>query len=446
MTDTGDSYEVKDYSLADNGLKTIEWARRHMPVLQIIRKQFKKDQPFKGLRIGACLHVTKETSQLALTWKDGGAEVFLAASNPLSTTDDVAAALAKSGINVFAWKNMDSEGYYRSIANVIKNKPNITIDDGADLVSSLHKLKHREKDPEIDIIKKHLDDDGSTLLDNVIGGAEETTTGIIRMKAMAKDKALLYPILATNDLIVKWEFDNLWGTGQSTIDGIIRATADLIAGSVIVVGGYGHCGRGVAIRAKGLGARRVIATEINPFRVLTATMEGMEVMPMAEAAKIGDIFITATGCKHVISYEHIEAMKDGAVVCNTGHFDIEIDLKTLREKAVSIESLRPSTEQFTLSNGKIITVLAEGRLVNLSAAEGHPSQVMDLSFSGQALAAEWIVKNKDLIKSKGGIVITIPHKIDRKIALLKCEAMGIKFDTLTPEQEKYLTSWKEGTE
>ncbi len=446
MTDTGDNYEVKDYSLADNGLKTVEWARRHMPVLQIVREQFKKDQPFKGLKIGACLHVTKETSQLAHTWKDGGAEVFLAASNPLSTTDEVAAALAKSGINVFAWKNMDNEGYYRSIANVIKNKPNITIDDGADLVSSLHKLKAGDKSPEIETIKKYLDDDGSTLLEHVIGGAEETTTGIIRMKAMAEDKALLYPVLATNDLIVKWEFDNLWGTGQSTIDGILRATADLIAGSVIVVGGYGHCGRGVAIRSKGFGARRVIATEIDPFRVLTATMEGIEVMPMAEAAKIGDIFVTATGCKHVINYDHMASMKDGAVVCNTGHFDIEIDLKTLREKAVSVESLRPSTQQFTLSNGKVITVLAEGRLVNLSAAEGHPSQVMDLSFSGQALAAEWVAKNKDLIKSKGGVVITIPHEIDRKIALLKCEAMGINFDTLTQEQERYLTSWKEGTE
>ncbi|MHA1989432.1 MAG: adenosylhomocysteinase [Candidatus Hodarchaeales archaeon] len=445
MTDTGETYEVKDFSLADTGLKVVEWARRHMPVLQIIRERFKKTQPFKGLKIGACLHVTKETSQLALTWKDGGAEVYLAASNPLSTTDEVAAALAKSGINVFAWKNMDNEGYYRSIANVIKNKPHITIDDGADLVSSLHKLKRGESSSEIEIIKKYLDDDGSTLLNHVIGGAEETTTGIIRLKAMADDGALLYPVLATNNLIVKWEFDNLWGTGQSTIDGILRATADLIAGSVIVVGGYGHCGRGVALRAKGLGARRVIATEIDPFRVLTATMEGIEVMPMSEAAKIGDIFVTATGCKHVINFEHMEQMKDGAVVCNTGHFDIEIDLKTLREKAVNVDSLRPSTQQFKLQNGKSITVLAEGRLVNLSAAEGHPSQVMDLSFSGQALAAEWVVKNRDSLKD-GRKVIEIPHEIDKEIAELKCKAMGIQYDTLTSEQEKYLTSWKEGTE
>jgi adenosylhomocysteinase len=445
MTDKGETYEVKDYSMAENGLKLVEWARRHMPVLQTIKERFKKEQPFKGLKIGACLHVTKETSQLAITWKDGGADVYLAASNPLSTTDEVAAALAKSGINVFAWKNMDNEGYYRSIAQVIKNRPDITIDDGADLVSSLHKLKRGESGPEIEIIKKYLDDDGSTLIDSVTGGAEETTTGIIRLQAMADDGALLYPVLATNNLTVKWEFDNLWGTGQSTIDGILRATADLIAGSVVVVAGYGHCGRGVAIRAKGLGARRVIATEINPFRVLTATMEGMEVMPMSEAAKIGDIFVTATGCKHVITYEHMEQMKDGAVVCNTGHFDIEIDLKSLREKSVSVDSLRPSTQQFTLESGKTVTVLAEGRLVNLSAAEGHPSQVMDMSFSGQALAAEWIVKNKDKLKDSGK-VIEIPRDIDEQIAQLKCDAMGIQYDTLTSEQAQYLTSWKEGTE
>ena len=394
MTEKGLNYEVKDMKFADQGSKIILWAQRHMPVLQTIRARFKKEQPLKGVKIGACLHVTKETSQLALTWKEGGADVYLCASNPLSTTDEVAAGLVKAGISVYAWKGMDNDGYYRSLANVLNAQPDITIDDGADLVSSLHKLKRGESSPEIDIIKKYLKVDGSKLIDTIIGGAEETTTGVIRLRAMAKDKALLYPILATNNLTVKWEFDNLWGTGQSTLDGILRSTADLIAGSVFVVSGYGHCGRGVALRAKGLGARRVIATEVNPFRVLTATMEGIEVMPMTEAAKIGDFFVTATGCKHVIRYEHMEKMKDGAVLCNTGHFDVEIDLKTLREKTTKIESLRPNVETFTLPNGKTINVLAEGRLVNLSAAEGHPSQVMDLSFSGQALASERIIKNK----------------------------------------------------
>ena len=446
MTEKGLNYEVKDMKFADQGSKIILWAQRHMPVLQTIRARFKKEQPLKGVKIGACLHVTKETSQLALTWKEGGADVYLCASNPLSTTDEVAAGLVKAGISVYAWKGMDNDGYYRSLANVLNAQPDITIDDGADLVSSLHKLKRGESSPEIDIIKKYLKVDGSKLIDTIIGGAEETTTGDIRLRAMAKDKALLYPILATNNLTVKWEFDNLWGTGQSTLDGILRSTADLIAGSVFVVSGYGHCGRGVALRAKGLGARRVIATEVNPFRVLTATMEGIEVMPMTEAAKIGDFFVTATGCKHVIRYEHMEKMKDGAVLCNTGHFDVEIDLKTLREKTTKIESLRPNVETFTLPNGKTINVLAEGRLVNLSAAEGHPSQVMDLSFSGQALASEWIIKNKSELKKNGGIVVEIPHDIDINIAQLKCQALGISYDTLTPEQEKYLSGWKEGTE
>lgn len=446
MTEKGSKYEVKDMKLADQGTKIILWAQRHMPVLQTIRARFKKDQPLKGVKIGACLHVTKETSQLALTWKEGGAEVYLCASNPLSTTDEVAAGLVLAGINVYAWKGMDTDGYYRSIANVLNSQPDITIDDGADLVSSLHKLKRGESSTEIETIKKYLKVDGSKLIDTIIGGAEETTTGVIRLRAMAKDKALLYPILATNNLTVKWEFDNLWGTGQSTIDGILRSTADLIAGSVFVVSGYGHCGRGVALRAKGLGARRVIATEINPFRALTAIMEGIEVMPMAEAAKIGDFFVTATGCKHVIRYEHIENMKNGVVLCNTGHFDIEIDLKTLKEKTTKVESLRPNVETYTLPNGKSINVLAEGRLVNLSAAEGHPSQVMDLSFSGQALASEWIVKNKSELKKNGGIVVEIPHDIDVTIAELKCQALGISYDILTPEQERYLSGWKEGTE
>ena len=445
-TDAGPNYEVRSMDLADKGTKVIEWARRHMPVLQIINDTYAKDQPFKGWKIGCCLHVTKETAVLAVTLKNAGADVHLCASNPLSTTDEVAAGLVKAGINVYAWRDMDSEGYYRSIANVLNAEPQITIDDGADLVSSIHKMKRGETGPEIEVIKKYLKVDGSKIIDKVVAGAEETTTGIIRLKAMSDDKALLYPILATNNLYVKHEMDNLWGTGQSTIDGILRATADLIAGSVFVVSGYGHCGRGVALRAKGFGARRVIATEVDPFRALTATMEGIEVMPMAEAAKIGDVFVTATGCKHVIPYEAMEKMKDGAVVCNTGHFDVEIDLKTLREKSTAIESLRTNTQQFTLPSGKSITVLAEGRLVNLSAAEGHPSQVMDMSFAGQFLAAHHIVSNKDSLTGHGGVVIEIPKDIDEKIARLKLEALGIKIDTLTPAQHAYLTGWKEGTE
>lgn len=445
-TDKGDTYEVKDMSLADQGTKVMEWARRHMPVLQILKNRFKDEKPFTGYTIGACLHVTKETSQLALTWKDAGATVYLCASNPLSTTDSVAAGLVKAGINVYAWRDMDNEGYYRGIANVLNAKPDITIDDGADLVSSLHKMKRGETSSEIEIIKKYLTVDGATIIDTVIAGAEETTTGIIRLKAMAEDKALLYPIMATNDLYVKWEMDNLWGTGQSTLDGILRATADLIAGSIYVVSGFGHCGRGVAIRAKGMGAKRVIVTEISPFRALTATMEGIEVMPMVEASKLGDVFITATGCKHVITYEHMLNMKDGAVVCNTGHFDVEIDLKTLREKATSVESLRENTKQYTLSNGKVITILADGRLVNLSAAEGHPASVMQYSFAGQLLATDYIVKNKESLKNLGGKVVQIPKEIDREIAELALQTKGIKIDTLTPEQEKYLSGWSEGTE
>jgi adenosylhomocysteinase len=446
QTQKGDTFEVKSMELADKGTKIIEWARRHMPVLQIINDRHASGKPFSGWKVGCCLHVTKETAVLALTLKNAGADVYLCASNPLSTTDEVAAGLAKAGIHVFAWRDMDNEGYYRSIANVLNAEPQITIDDGADLVSSLHKMKRGESGPEIEIIKKYLKVDGSKIIDKVVAGAEETTTGIIRLKAMAADKALLYPMLATNNLYVKHEMDNLWGTGQSTIDGILRATADLIAGSVYVVAGYGHCGRGVALRAKGLGARRVITTEIDPFRALTAVMEGIEVMPMAEAAKIGDVFVTATGCKHVVTYDHMQNMKNGAVLCNTGHFDVELDLKTLREKATAVESLRMNTQQFTLPNKKVLTVLAEGRLVNLSAAEGHPSQVMDMSFAGQFLAGHHIVTNKDKLKGHGGVVIEIPKVIDEEIAKLKLEALGIKIDTLTPEQHAYLTGWKEGTE
>ena len=443
-TQVGATYEVRDMSLAPQGHLNIEWAENHMPVLMKIRDRFKKERPIENIRIGACLHATKETAVLVRTWVVGGAEVHLCASNPLSSQDDVVAALAEQDIAVYAWREMDNEGYYRSLANVIKGAPHVTIDDGADVVSTLHKLKRGESGPEIDIVKKTIGD-RTDWIDNVWAGAEETTTGIQRLRAMAQDGALLYPILATNDTPTKWEFDNLWGTGQSTIDGIIRATADLIAGKIIVVAGYGHCGRGVALRAKGLGARRVIATEIQPHRALTATMEGIEVMPMKEAAEIGDIFVTATGCKDVITRTHMERMKDGAVLCNTGHFDAEVDVNGLRELAITQKRIRPNVDQYTLSDNRNLYLLAEGRLVNLAAAEGHPSEVMDLSFSDQALAVEYIVKNKESIITKGGKVINIPEEIDLQVATLKCEAMGIKLDKLTEEQYNYVTGWREGT-
>jgi adenosylhomocysteinase len=442
-TVTGENYEVHDLSLAEKGQKRIDWARKHMPVLGQIREEFKKEQPLKGVKIGACLHCTKETAVLVTTLRDGGAEVFLCASNPLSTQDDVVAALTKEkNISVYAWHDMDNEGYYRSIANVITKKPQISIDDGCDLVTTLHKLKNGSKDPEIETVKKY----GATadLMDNIWAGAEETTTGIIRLRAMAKDGALKYPVLATNDTPTKQEYDNLWGTGQSTIDGILRGTEELIASKVFVVSGYGHCGRGVAIRARGLGAR-VIITEIDPHAALTAVMEGFEVKPMTEAAKEGDIFCTATGCKGVIRLEHMETMKDGAVVSNTGHFSVEVDVVALEKAAVKHEEIKHMVDRYTMKNGKSIIVLAGGRLVNLALATGHAAEVMDLSFSDQALAAEYITKNKNDLKAKGGVVVDIPDDIDIKVATLKCKALGINLDKLTPEQEKYLSGWSEGT-
>jgi adenosylhomocysteinase len=356
----------------------------------------------------------------------------------------VAAALAQEGVHVFAWRGMDGEGYYRSVANVIRHRPQITLDDGADVVSTLHKLKRGDSGSEMETVRNILGDT-KDWIDGVWAGAEETTTGVIRLRAMASDGALLYPIAATNDTPTKWEFDNLWGTGQSTIDGILRATADLIAGKVVVVAGYGHCGRGVALRAKGLGARRVIISEVSPHRALTAAMEGCEVMTMREAAPLGDIFVTATGCKHVIRIEHIELMKDGAVLCNTGHFDIEIDIRGLSKIAVEHKSLRPHVERFALPNGRHINLLAEGRLVNLVAAEGHPSEVMDMSFANQALTAEYLTKNHASIASSGKMVIDIPSEIDTIVARLKCQALDLHLDKLTPEQDKYLTGWQEGT-
>ncbi len=444
-TEKTSDYEVKDMALAELGHKRMAWAAARMPVLQKIKERFKKEQPFKGVTIGACLHVTKETSQLCEAWLAGGATVYLAASNPLSTQDDVAAALAERGVHVFAWKGMDTEGYYRSIANVIAAKPQITVDDGADLVGLLHKLARGEEEAEeVKIARKILGDD-SSWIENVWAGCEETTTGVIRLRAMEKDGALKYPIFATNDTPTKWEFDNIWGTGQSTWDGIIRATGDLVASKVVVVAGYGHCGRGVALRARGLGARRIIVTEIDPHRALTATMEGFEVMPMAEAAQYGDIFVTATGCKDVLRKEHFLKMKDGVVLANTGHFNVEISLTDLQEIATSVEEVKPLVDAYTLPNGHRLFLLAQGRLVNLACAEGHPSEVMDLSFSDQALATKYIADHRDELKNLGGKVLNIPEEIDREVAMLKCESLGIQLEKLTPEQERYLSGWKEGT-
>ncbi|MHA1993535.1 MAG: adenosylhomocysteinase [Candidatus Hodarchaeales archaeon] len=444
QTEKGKDFEIRDASLAEAGKKTMDWAESRMPVLKLIKKRFMKEKPLKGVRIGACLHVTKETSQLCDAWLAGGAEVYLCASNPLSTQDEIPAALVEKGVHVYAWKFMDTEGYYRSIGNVIAARPHITIDDGADLVSILHKLKRGETDSEIEIVKQVIGE-SKDIIDEVWGGAEETTTGIIRLEAMAKDGALLYPIMATNSSPCKNLYDNVYGTGQSTMDGILRATADLIASKVFVVAGYGHCGKGVAMRAKGMGARRVIITEIEPHAALQAVMEGMEVMSMLEASKIADIIVTTTGNRDVLRREHFEVMKDECLIANSGHFNVEInipDLEDLSEKKVQI---RPFVEQFVKPDNRRINLLGEGRLINLAAAEGHPSEVMDLSFSLQALASEYIVKNKKNIESFGGKVIEIPPDIDNNVALLKCEALGIQLDILTKEQEKYLGSWKTGT-
>lgn len=416
-------HDVKDLSLANKGKLRIEWAAQEMPVLKSIAERFKKEKPLKGIRVAACLHVTTETASLMETLKAGGAEIALCASNPLSTQDDVAASLVKnSGISVFAIKGEDTKTYYRHIKDSLAIKPQITMDDGADVVSTLHK---EEK----------------TLLKYVIGGTEETTTGVIRLKAMAATGALQYPIIAVNDAYTKHLFDNRYGTGQSTVDGIIRATNRLIAGSVFVVAGYGWCGRGVAMRAKGLGAR-VIITEIDPLKALEATMDGYEVMPMKEAAKIGDIFVTATGDINVISKDFFLVMKDGAIVCNTGHFNVEIDIESLKMLSKAKRIIRDYVEEYTLKNNKRIYLLGEGRLINLAAAEGHPSAVMDMSFANQALCAEYMVKNAKKLQKT---VYSVPEKIDKEIARLKLKAMGIKIDTLTPEQKKYLQSWEIGT-
>lgn len=417
-----EDYFVKDIKLAEQGKKNIEWAESQMGALLKIRERFEKEKPLKNMKIGMALHPTKETAVLVRTLRAGGAEVAICACNPLSTQDDVAAALAKENVKVYAYKGETKEDYYKFINKVIEFKPNYTIDDGCDLVSEIHS-KHPE------------------LIKNIIAGAEETTTGIIRLRAMEKDNALKYPIIAVNDLKTKHLFDNYLGTGQSTIDGILRASSILFAGKTVVVCGYGQCGKGVALRAKGLGSN-VVVIEVNPINALQAITDGYRVMPIKEAAKIGDIFITVTGNKHIIRKEHFKEMKDGAILANSGHFDIEIDVVGLKELAKKVERIRPCFDRYTLENGKKLYLCGEGRLVNLSCAEGHPSIVMSQSFCGQALAVEYAVKNKDKLKPG---VIELPEEIDNKIAELQLEALGIKIDSMTEEQKKYIKSWKEGT-
>jgi adenosylhomocysteinase len=415
--------DVKDLSLADIGKRRIEWAFQSMPVLQTIRKHFIKTQPLKDIRVAACLHVTTETANLMIALRDGGANIVLCASNPLSTQDDVAASLVRDyNIPVYAIKGENNDVYYSHIMAALDHKPQITMDDGADLVTILH-TKRQE------------------LLANVIGGTEETTTGVIRLQAMAKEKVLRYPIVAINDALTKHLFDNRYGTGQSTIDGIIRATNMLLAGMTLVVAGYGWCGRGVAMRARGLGAN-VIVTEIDPTKAIEAIMDGFRVMSMGEAAVIGDLFVTLTGNKSVVTRDHFEKMKNGAIVCNSGHFNVEIDLDVLASMASSRRPAREFVEEFAMRDGRKIYILGEGRLINLAAAEGHPASVMDMSFANQALSAEYMVKNHASLEKR---VYPVPEDLDKQVARMKLEAMGVKIDRLTPEQEHYLASWSEGT-
>jgi adenosylhomocysteinase len=416
-------YDVKDTGLASAGERRIEWAEQEMPVLRLIRERFAQEKPLAGIRVAACLHVTTETANLMRTLKAGGANVRLCASNPLSTQDDVAAALSvKYGVPTFAIKGEDNDTYYRHIHQAIEHGPQLTMDDGADTVGVLHK-------------------DRTDLVDGIIGGTEETTTGVIRLRAMANDGVLRYPIVAVNDATTKHLFDNRYGTGQSTIDGIVRATNILLAGKTVVVAGYGWCSRGIAMRAEGMGAN-VVVTEVDPLRALEAVMDGYRVMPMLEAARVGDIFVTSTGDKNVIDRQHFEVMKDGSLVANSGHFNVEIHIPALREMAVSVHEPRPFVEQFTLADGRRISLLGEGRLINLAAAEGHPSAVMDMSFANQALCAEYMVQHAaELVTT----VYPVPEEIDKTIAALKLKAIGIEIDVLTPEQAKYLASWEEGT-
>ena len=416
-------YDIKDINLAPLGHQRIEWAGREMPVLKQIRERFAQEKPFAGLRLVACCHVTTETAHLAIALKAGGADAVLIASNPLSTQDDVAACLvADYDIPVFAIKGEDNDTYHRHVQTALDHRPNIIIDDGSDVVATLVKERQHQ-------------------IADLIGTTEETTTGIVRLQAMFKDGVLSFPAMNVNDADTKHFFDNRYGTGQSTLDGIIRATNILLAGKTIVVAGYGWCGKGVAMRAQGLGAN-VIVTEINPVPAIEAAMDGFRVMPMAEAAKEGDIFITVTGNKHVIRAEHFASMKDGAIVCNSGHFDIEIDLKSLASQATEVKDVRNFTQQYTLPSGKSVIVIGEGRLVNLAAAEGHPSAVMDMSFANQALACEYLVKNQGQLQPG---LHSIPREVDQEIARLKLQAMGIQIDSLTPEQVEYINSWTSGT-
>ena len=417
------NYDIKDIKLSEEGRLNVEWAKKSMPVLETTRKRFEREKPLKGVRLGACLHVTTETAALMETLKAGGAELALCASNPLSTQDHVAAYLVKDlGIPVFAVKGEDTDTYYRHIHTVIDIEPALTMDDGADLVSTIHAERQ-------------------DLTARIIGGTEETTTGVARLRAMAAKGVLRFPVVAVNDALTKHMFDNRYGTGQSTLDGIIRATNRLVAGSVFVVCGYGWCSKGLAMRAEGMGAN-VIVTEVDPLRALEAVMDGFRVMTIDEAASLGDFFCTLTGNIHVIRKEHFLKMKDGAIVANSGHFNVELDLETLDAMAVARRKVRNNIDEYDLGNGRKIYVLAEGRLVNLAAAEGHPSSVMDMSFANQALAAEYLVKNGGKLENK---VYPVPIDIDKEIARLKLESMGVRIDKLTEEQQKYLDSWEIGT-
>ena len=423
MTSKQADGDVKDLSLAAGGVNRIEWAAREMPVLRLIQERFDRERPLAGLRLAACLHVTTETANLALALKAGGADVVLCASNPLSTQDDVAAALVREyGIPTFSIKGESDDTYYGHINSALDTQPQVTLDDGADLVTTLHRQR-------------------SDLLGNVIGGTEETTTGVVRLNAMAGASQLRYPVIAVNDAETKHFFDNRYGTGQSTLDGITRATNILWAGRRVVVGGYGWCGRGVASRARGMGAH-VIITEVNPIRALEATMDGFTVTSGVEAAKVGEVFITVTGGRHTIGRQHLEAMPDGAILANSGHFNVEIDIPTLEELSVSHREVRPYVEEYLLRDGRRLYLLGEGRLINLAAAEGHPSAVMDMSFANQALCVEYIVKNSQDLEPR---VYSVPRDTDEEVGRLKLESMGIRIDTLTADQKRYQESWEEGT-
>jgi len=416
-------YDIKDIELAEKGRLRIEWAEQNMPVLRLIRKRFKKERPLAGVRVSACLHVTTETAMLMETLKAGGADIALCASNPLSTQDDVAASLVKhAGIPVFAIKGEDHKTYYKHLQAALAHRPVVTMDDGADLVSQIH-------------------GDWSHMAKDVVGGTEETTTGVIRLRSMAKDGVLKFPVISVNDAKTKHFFDNRYGTGQSTIDGILRATNRLLAGSVFVVAGYGWCGRGLAMRAHGLGAN-VIVTEIDPLKAIEAAMDGYRVMPMADAAAIGDFFCTVTGDLKVLRKEHFQVMKDGAIISNSGHFNVEIDIPALERLAKRKRTIRDFVEEYTLSDGRRVNLLGEGRLINLASAEGHPASVMDMSFANQALSAEYVIKQGKKLQKQ---VYPVPYEIDQEIARLKLDGMGIKIDKLTKEQEKYLASWEMGT-